>query len=174
MAVVGVVRDLTELFTWIGFIGAGIAVICALLALVALARGAASVAGGAAAVWIGGAMMSIASGFSGQWMPALIAFGALAAGLAIGGAVRPIVRSVSVQSVSARPRSETVSDAALPDDEAPRAAIGGPALAGSPSLAGSSARSGTPALAGASAMSSVSAAPGLLGAHKASSSESIR
>lgn len=109
MSTIGVVHDLTEFFSSVGIIGAGIAVLCALIALVALAYGAAGVAGGAAAVWIVGALLSLTSGFSGQWMPTIVAVGALVLALALGGAARSVVRSFQ-----ARPKPEPVDAPATP------------------------------------------------------------
>jgi hypothetical protein len=85
-------RELAAFFMPVGFIGAGIAVLCAIIAGVALARGAAGLCGGATAVWIGGMMLSIAAGFSGQWIPTVAAGGALVAALVIGMLVRVVLR----------------------------------------------------------------------------------
>lgn len=92
MSSVGVLRDLAEFFLPIGIIGGALAVLCAIVAGVALARGAAGLCGGSAAVWIGGAMMSVAAGFSGVWIPALASVIALAAGLVLGGVARTVMR----------------------------------------------------------------------------------
>lgn len=94
MSTIGVVQDLTGFFLSAGIVGAGIAVLCALVALISLAQGAAGVAGGATAVWIGGALLSLTSGFSGQWLPAIIAGGSLIASLILGGLARVVVRSL--------------------------------------------------------------------------------
>ncbi|WP_441898311.1 hypothetical protein [Microbacterium sp.] len=115
-------RDFTEVFLWIGFAGAGIALLCALVALAALARGSAGLVGGAVAVWIGGALLSLTSGFSGQWIPALIAMGALAVALVVGGMLRPVVRAYA-----ARPKAELPEPVASPSggtSSAPRRVVG--------------------------------------------------
>lgn len=104
MSSIGVVRDLAEFFMPIGIVGAVIAVLCALVAAVALASGSGAVCGGAVAVWIGGAMLSLASGFSGEWIPAIVACGALLAMLVIGALVR-----VPISRLSARPKPERVA-----------------------------------------------------------------
>lgn len=119
MSTIGVVHDLTEFFLSIGIVGAGIAALCALIAIVALARGAAGVAGGAVAVWIGGALLSLTSGFSGQWIPALVAAGSLVLALVLGGAARGAVRTFQ-----ARPKPEPVGGPA----PAPVAAPAAPSL----------------------------------------------
>lgn len=93
MSTIGVVRDLTEFFLSAGWVGAALAALCALVVLIALARGSGAVAGGAAAVWIGGALLSLTAGFSGQWWPAIVAGASLAAALVLGGGVRLLVRT---------------------------------------------------------------------------------
>jgi len=92
MSSMSALRELAAFFMPVGFIGAGIAVLCAIVAGVALARGAAGLCGGATAVWIGGMMLSIAAGFSGQWIPTAVAGGALVAALVIGVLVRAVLR----------------------------------------------------------------------------------
>lgn len=116
MSTIGMVRDLSEVFLWIGSAGAGIALLCALVALFALARGAAGLAGGAVAVWIGGALLSLTSGFSGQWIPTLVATGALTGALVVGALLRPVVRAFE-----ARPKVEPIEHAASPVAGAPSA-----------------------------------------------------
>lgn len=105
MSSIGVVRDLSEFFLAVGYVGAGIAVLCALIAAVALVRAAAGLCGGAVAVWIGGALLSLAAGFSGEWMPSLISIGALVVALTLGGLARAVVRGRPE-----RPKPEPVAD----------------------------------------------------------------
>lgn len=88
MSSMSALRELAAFFLPVGLTGAGIAVLCAIVAAVALARGAAGLCGGATAVWIVGMMLSVAAGFSGQWIPTAAAGGALVAALVIGGLVR--------------------------------------------------------------------------------------
>ncbi|MGM7670338.1 hypothetical protein [Microbacterium sp. A93] len=102
----------------IGIVGAVIAVLCALVAVVALARGSAGVGGGAVAVWIVGALLSLASGFSGEWIPALVAAGALVVALVLGGLLRGMVsafavRPKPVRAVSAEPTTVAVAQPRL-------------------------------------------------------------
>jgi len=99
MSTIGVVRDLAGFFLWAGIAGAGIALICAIIVGVALAIGNAGLAGGTGAVWIGGALLSLGAGFSGQWIPALVAVGALIAALVLG----PVVRSALTAFVRRHP-----------------------------------------------------------------------
>lgn len=101
MSTIGVLQDLTGFFLSVGIAGAGIALLCALVALIALARGSAGVTGGAVAVWIGGALLSLTSGFSGEWIPALVAGGALVLALVLGALAR-----LAVRAFQARPKSQ--------------------------------------------------------------------
>jgi hypothetical protein len=86
---------LAALFVPIGIVGAAIALICALIVAFALARRAAGLAGGAAGVWIVGALLSWASGFADLWLPLFVSLGALGAALVIGSLLRVLVGSVS-------------------------------------------------------------------------------
>lgn len=97
MSSIGVFRDLAGFFLPIGYVGAAIAVLCAIVAAVALARGAAGVSGGAVAVWLVGAMLSLASGFAGVWIPALVSVGALIVALVAGGMLRGIVNAFAAR-----------------------------------------------------------------------------
>ncbi|GAA3935847.1 hypothetical protein [Microbacterium soli] len=94
MSTLAVTNTLSSVFLPIGIAGAVIAVVCALVALIALARGAAGLVGGAIGVWIGGAMLSLASSFADDWIPVLVALVALGGGLVLGAAVRVVVRGV--------------------------------------------------------------------------------
>lgn len=88
MSTLPVMNTLTSLFVPIGWAGAVFAIVCALIALVALARGAAGLTGGAVGVWFVGGLLSLTSSFAGQWVPVLLASGALAAALVVGGMIR--------------------------------------------------------------------------------------
>lgn len=114
MSSMSVLRDLAEFFLPVGWVGGVIAAICALVAGVALARGSAGFAGGSVAVWIGAALASVASGFSGQWLPAIIAGASLAGALVLGLIARGLI-----SLVVARPRDEAVE--AVETVEAPAA-----------------------------------------------------
>ena len=93
MSTIGMVRDLAGFFLWVGIAGAGIALLCAIIVGVALAIGNAGLAGGTGAVWIGGALLSLGAGFSGQWIPAIVAAGALIAALVLGPVARSALRA---------------------------------------------------------------------------------
>ena len=110
MSSLGVLRDLAEFFLPIGVVGASIAALCAIVAMFALARGAAGVVGGAGALWIGGALLSLASGFAGDWTPALVAAGSLVAALIVGGVLR-----AGVVALTSRPqRARVVTEEPAP------------------------------------------------------------
>jgi hypothetical protein len=83
--------DLAAFMVPIGYAGAAIAVVCAVLAAFAIMRGAGGLTGGAVGVWIVGALLSVAASFGNQWMPLIVACASLAAMLVIGGVVRAIV-----------------------------------------------------------------------------------
>jgi hypothetical protein len=78
-------------FVPIGWAGAGIAVICAVVAGVALARGAVGLCGGAAGVWIVGTMLSVAASFANDWSPLIVSIAALTGMLIIGGAIHTLL-----------------------------------------------------------------------------------
>lgn len=88
MTSLAVAGALSTIFVPIGFAGATWAVICALVAGFALARGSAGLCGGAAGLWIVGALLSVASAFTSEWSPLLVSLAALAAALTVGGLVR--------------------------------------------------------------------------------------
>src|SRR3954454_10194167 len=93
MSSMSALRELAAFFLPVGFVGGGIAVLCAIVAGVAIARSAAGLCGGAVAVWIVGAMLSIAAGFSGQWIPTAAAGAALVAALLLGIVMRAVLNA---------------------------------------------------------------------------------
>lgn len=109
MSSLSALRELAAFFMPVGFVGAGIAVLCAIVAGVALARGAVGLSGGAAAVWIVGAMLSLAAGFSGQWIPTAAAGAALIAALVIGA----IARALLIRRPSRPERTERTEPIAI-------------------------------------------------------------
>lgn len=66
--------------------------LCALIAGVALARGAAGLAGGAVGGWIVGTMLSLTAGFSDQWWLVGAACAALVAALVLGAMARVVIK----------------------------------------------------------------------------------
>ncbi|WP_136055838.1 hypothetical protein [Microbacterium sp. K24] len=86
-----VASDLASVMVPIGIVGAVLATVCAIVAAVAIIRGAEGLSGGAVAVWIVCALTSFTASFANQWMPVIISCAALVAMLVIGGVVRLVV-----------------------------------------------------------------------------------
>ncbi|WP_243228502.1 hypothetical protein [Microbacterium sp. CIAB417] len=103
-----VANGLAGLFVPIGIVGAGIAVLCALVAAVTIARGSNGMAGGAIGVWIVGALLSVAAVFATVWMPLLVSGVALVAALVIGGIVRAVLSARPERPVPERADEQTV------------------------------------------------------------------
>jgi len=103
-----VASDLAAVMVPIGYVGAAIATICAIVAAVAIARGSGGVTGGAVGVWIVGALLSVTASFAQVWLPVILACAALAAMLVIGGVARAIVTAAGVR------RADRVVEEALP------------------------------------------------------------
>ncbi|SJN20431.1 hypothetical protein FM104_02690 [Microbacterium esteraromaticum] len=94
-----------SVFVPLGIAGAVIAMICTLVIVFALARGAAGLAGGATGLWIVGALLSMAASFASLWTPLFVSLGALGAALVVGALLRLL--SVSVfKSAERAPREE--------------------------------------------------------------------
>lgn len=104
MTTLTILNDLTAVLVPLGVLGAAIAVAGALLAGIAFALGAAELGGGAAAFWIGGAILSITAGFAGQWAPTVFALAAL---LLVGGGAA--VRTLRGVFPSRRPATSAVN-----------------------------------------------------------------
>lgn len=105
--------DLAEVMVPIGVAGAVLAGICAVVAGIAIIRGAGGLSGGAVGLWIVGALMSVTASFANQWTPLLAACAALAAMLVLGGLVRAIM---SAADLGREPRQRQTSPhtAAIP------------------------------------------------------------
>lgn len=101
MSTLAVTNTLATFFVPIGIVGAALAIVCALVAAFAIARGAAGLAGGAIGVWIVGALLSLAASFATQWMPLFVALIALAVGIVLGGVIRMLVATTRVKPVTA-------------------------------------------------------------------------
>lgn len=106
MSTLAVTHTLAAIFVPIGVAGAAIALICALIVTFALARRAAGLAGGAAGVWIVGALLSWASSFADVWAPLLTSLGALGGALVVGTLLRVLVVGVRRREVI-EPRAQT-------------------------------------------------------------------
>ena len=101
---------LAGMFVPMGLAGAALAVLCAIVALVAVAAGRVGLSGGSAGVWIVGAMLSVASGFAGDWLPTTVAVAALAVALLLGSMLRPLVRLLAGRTTdAARVAASTVA-----------------------------------------------------------------
>ncbi|WP_423494413.1 hypothetical protein IM711_01205 [Microbacterium esteraromaticum] len=109
MSTLPVANTLTSVLVPIGWAGAVFAILCAIVVLYAVARGAAGLTGGAIGVWFVGALLSVASSFASQWTPMIIAGGALAAALVVGGMVRMLTLP---RPVTAKPAASVVPTAA--------------------------------------------------------------
>lgn len=123
MSTLAVVNALASVFVPIGMTGAAIALACALIAAVALARAAAGLAGGAIGVWIVGAMLSLAASFADVWTPSVLSLAALGTALIAGPVVRLLARILGARSrreagptaqVTAAPMAEGIASADVP------------------------------------------------------------
>jgi uncharacterized membrane protein YhaH (DUF805 family) len=94
----------------IGIVGAAMAAICAIVAGIAIIRGAGGLSGGAVGLWIMCALVSVTASFGNQWVPLFASCAALVAMLVIGGVVRAMVGATEL---GREPRHERF-DAASP------------------------------------------------------------
>lgn len=95
MTTMRMASDLAAVLVPIGYVGAGLAAICAIVAAVAIIRGKAGLSGGAVGVWIVFALMSSTASFAREWMPLIVSGTALVAMLVIGGVVRAMVNAAA-------------------------------------------------------------------------------
>ena len=108
MTTMRMASDLAAILVPIGYVGAALAALCAIVAGVAIVRAKAGLTGGAVGLWIVCALMSFTASFASQWMPLIVSGAALVAMLVIGGVVRGIVNASGL----GRPDREV--DEALP------------------------------------------------------------
>lgn len=108
MTTMRVASDLAAVMVPIGYAGAALATIFAIVAAVAIIRGAGGLAGGAVGLWIVGALMSVAASFGQDWTPLILACGSLVAMLIVGAIVRAIV------NVAGDGRVDRTAEDALP------------------------------------------------------------
>lgn len=120
-----VAHELASILVPIGIVGAAVAVLCAALAAVAIARGNAGLAGGAVGVWVPAAVLSLAASFASQWVPLIVSGAALVGMLVVGAVARSIIsagapareaaraaradETLSAQDVVPAPRTTTAS-----------------------------------------------------------------
>lgn len=102
MTTLGVARDLASVLVPMGYVGAALAVVCAIVAAIAIIRGAGGLAGGAVGLWIVAALMSFTASFGNQWLPLIVSGAALVGMLVIGGIVRAML---SAGGIEPRPRA---------------------------------------------------------------------
>jgi hypothetical protein len=127
--------ELASILVPIGVAGAVLAALCAIVAGVAITRGAAGLAGGAVGLWIPSAMLSTTASFANQWTPLLIAGATLVASLVIGAVVRGFVNvGEPARDVARAARIQAVVDAPEPVS-APRTTKA-PSTGSQPALAG--------------------------------------
>ena len=109
MTTMRVANDLAAVLVPIGVIGAALAAICAIVAGIAIMRGAGGLIGGAVGLWIPFALLSFTASFANQWLPLIAAGAALAAMLILGGVVRAIVNVADGGRPSRRPVTAPVA-----------------------------------------------------------------
>ncbi|UPL14034.1 hypothetical protein [Microbacterium galbinum] len=115
MTTAAIARDLAGFLVPIGWIGAAIAVVCAIVAGAAIARGAGGLSGGAVGVWIPAALLSSTASFAHQWLPLIISGAALGAMLVLGGIVRAIISAAdNGRMTRSAARAAAVVEAAQP------------------------------------------------------------
>lgn len=129
-----VANELASILVPIGVVGAVIAALCAIVAGVAIMRGAAGLAGGAVGLWIPSAMLSSTASFASQWTPLLVSGIVLTAMLVIGAVVRAIVSA----GEPARQTAHTARAEALaktPEPQATSRTTTAPSTGSQPALA---------------------------------------
>ncbi len=89
------------------------AVLCAVIAGIAIARGAGGLAGGAVGLWIPAALLSLTASFAQQWTPLIVAGAGLVGMLVVGGVLRAIIGSADSRA-SARPVPSRVETPTVP------------------------------------------------------------
>jgi hypothetical protein len=118
MTTAAIARDLAGFLAPIGWIGAALAVVCAIVAGAAIARGAGGLSGGAVGVWIPMALLSSTASFAHEWLPLIASGAALGAMLVLGGIVRAIV-SVADNGRMTRSAARAAAASAAPVEPAP-------------------------------------------------------
>lgn len=94
MSSLAMANALASVFVPIGIAGSVLAIVCAVVGGLALARGAAGLFGGSVGIWIVGALLSLAASFSNNWMPLIVSCIALVAALALGALARTMFTAV--------------------------------------------------------------------------------
>jgi hypothetical protein len=102
MTTAGIASDLAEVMVPIGWTGAVLAVLCAVVAGVAIVRGAGGLSGGAVGVWIPFALLSFTASFANEWTP-LLASGVALIGMLVLGSTMRVVLGVRRRRAAKRP-----------------------------------------------------------------------
>ncbi|WP_157538028.1 hypothetical protein [Microbacterium sp. Root280D1] len=127
--------ELASILVPIGVVGAVLAALCAIVAGVAIMRGAAGLAGGAVGLWIPSAMLSTTASFANQWTPLLVSGIVLVTMLVIGAVARGIVNAGEpAREVARAARIQAVVDA--PEPTVPARSTKAPSTGSQPALAG--------------------------------------
>lgn len=130
-----VASELASILVPIGVVGAVLAALCAIVAGVAIMRGAAGLAGGAVGLWIPSAMLSTTASFANQWTPLLVSGIVLVTMLVIGAVARGIVNAGEpAREVARAARIQAVVDA--PEPTVPARSTKAPSTGSQPALAG--------------------------------------
>ncbi|MGH3688977.1 MAG: hypothetical protein ACRDT7_02360 [Microbacterium sp.] len=108
MTTMRMASDLAAVMVPIGYVGAALAAIFAVVAAIAIVRGAGGLAGGAVGGWMVAALLSVTASFAQVWLPLILACAALAAMLTLGGVVRALVNAAGVG------RSQSTTEEPLP------------------------------------------------------------
>lgn len=109
MTTLRVANELAAVLVPIGVIGAVLAALCAIVAGIAIMRGAGGLIGGAVGMWIPFALLSFTASFANQWLPLIASWAALAAMLVLGSVVRAIVNVADGGRPSRRPVTAPVT-----------------------------------------------------------------
>jgi hypothetical protein len=88
-------HELAAFLVPLGIIGAAVAVLCAVIAGIAIARGAGGLAGGAVGLWIPATVLSLTASFAHEWTPLIVAGAALVGMLVVGTVLRVIIGSAA-------------------------------------------------------------------------------
>ncbi|MFK4762794.1 hypothetical protein ACI3KS_17845 [Microbacterium sp. ZW T5_45] len=122
-----VASDLAAIMVPIGTGGAVLAVLCALVAGFAIARGAGGLTGGAVGIWIPAAMVSSMAGFANDWMPLIAAGGSLGGFIVLGSIARGVLHATGAEWPTRREKADAAEQIG-----ADAAATAGPAATVAP------------------------------------------
>lgn len=108
-----VANELAAMLVPLGIAGAVVAVLCAVLAGIAIMRGAGGLSGGAVGVWIPAAMLSSTASFANQWMPVIVSTAALVVMLVLGAVGRGVLAATAPQREAARAERASAAPATV-------------------------------------------------------------